>query len=84
MSIGTSELVLEGAEAEAGAVHLISQGEIAARSPRELFLRRFREDKVAVVGLAFLILLILVAICAPLVCSLVGAPGPYKADHYRY
>jgi ABC-type dipeptide/oligopeptide/nickel transport system permease subunit len=79
MSISSSEL-LEGAEADVSAIDLITDGEIAARSPRELFVRRFREDKVALVGLAFLVLLILVAIFAPLVCSLVGAPGPYRAD----
>src|SRR6202035_3558764 len=54
--------------------------EIAARSPWELFMRRFREDKFALVGLGFLVLLIVVAIFAPLVTSLVGAPGPYTAD----
>ena len=72
---------LELAEAEAGArVDLVAGGEIAARSPWELFLRRFREDKFALAGLTFLAFVILVAIFAPLVCSLVGAPGPYTAD----
>jgi ABC-type dipeptide/oligopeptide/nickel transport system permease subunit len=80
MSTSASELPLQGAEADAGAIDLISAGEIAARSPRELFVRRFREDKFALVGLGFLTLLILVAIFAPLVCSLLGAPGPYRAD----
>jgi ABC-type dipeptide/oligopeptide/nickel transport system permease subunit len=80
MTVGASDLVLEGAEADVGAIDLISAGEIAARSPRELFLRRFREDTFALVGLGFLILLILVAILAPLVVSLVGASGPYSAD----
>jgi ABC-type dipeptide/oligopeptide/nickel transport system permease subunit len=79
MSVGISDFSLEEAEAEAGSVELVS-GEIAARSPWELFLRRFREDKFALAGLGFLLLVILVAIFAPLVCSLVGAPGPYSAD----
>jgi peptide/nickel transport system permease protein len=79
MSVGISDLSLEEAEADVGAVDLVS-GEIAARSPWELFLRRFREDKFALAGIAFLIVVILVAIFAPLVCSLVGAPGPYTAD----
>ena len=72
---------LELAEAEAGArVDLVAGGEIAARSPWQLFTRRFREDKFALAGLTFLAFVILVAIFAPLVCSLVGAPGPYSAD----
>lgn len=80
MSVSTTS-DLELAEAEAGAsVDLVAGGEIAARSPWELFFRRFREDKFALVSIGFLILLILVAIFAPVVCSLVGAPGPYSAD----
>ena len=50
---------------------------IEARSPLELFWRRFREDKRRARGsLGFIVLLILVAIAAPLVVELVGAPGP--------
>jgi peptide/nickel transport system permease protein len=79
MSVGISDFGLEEAEAEVGAVDLVG-GEIAARSPWELFLRRFREDKFALAGIVFLIVVILAAIFAPLVCSLVGAPGPYTAD----
>jgi ABC-type dipeptide/oligopeptide/nickel transport system permease subunit len=80
MSVSTTS-DLELAEAEAGAtVELVGGGEIAARSPWELFFKRFREDKFALVSIGFLILLILVAIFAPVVCSLVGAPGPYHAD----
>jgi ABC-type dipeptide/oligopeptide/nickel transport system permease subunit len=77
MSVGTPDLLLD--ESEIGAVDLVSD-EITARSPWELFSRRFREDKFAFAGLIFLALLILVAIFAPLVCKLVGAPGPYFAD----
>jgi ABC-type dipeptide/oligopeptide/nickel transport system permease subunit len=78
MSVGTPDLLLD--EAEVGAVDLVGSGEIVARSPWELFFHRFREDKFALAGIVFLILLILAAIFAPLVCSLVGAPGPYSAD----
>ena len=78
MSFATSDLEL--AEEEAGVQVELVSGEIAARSPWELFFKRFREDKFALVSIGFLVLLILVAIFAPLVCSLVGAPGPYKAD----
>lgn len=79
MSVGISDFSLEEAEAEAGSVELVS-GEIAARSPWELFLRRFREDKFALAGLTFLAIVILVAIFAPVVCSLVGTKGPFTAD----
>jgi peptide/nickel transport system permease protein len=78
MSVGTPDLLLE--ESEVGAVDLVASGEIVARSPWDLFFHRFQEDKFALAGIAFLIVLILAAIFAPLVCSLVGAPGPYSAD----
>ena len=53
---------------------------IAARSPWQLFWRRFREDKLALASLVFLALLVLVAIFAPLVIKIVGAPGPNVQD----
>jgi peptide/nickel transport system permease protein len=53
---------------------------IAARSPWQLFSRRFREDKVAMASLVFLGLLVLVAIFAPLVVKIFGAPGPDARD----
>jgi ABC-type dipeptide/oligopeptide/nickel transport system permease subunit len=73
VSIGGPELLIEAeAAAEAGFI----PGEITARSPLELFWRRFRSDRVAVVSLGFVVLLILVAIFAPVVTAIVGAPGP--------
>ena len=47
-----------------------------ARSPLQLFWRRFRRDRVALVSLAFIVALIGVAIAAPLIVSLLGLPGP--------
>ncbi len=50
---------------------------IAARSPWQLFWRRLREDKVALVALAFIILLVLAAfVFDDLIRDLVGARGP--------
>jgi ABC-type dipeptide/oligopeptide/nickel transport system permease subunit len=49
---------------------------IAARSPLELFWRRLRSDRVALAALAFIGLLVLLAILAPLVVKLFGAPPP--------
>jgi peptide/nickel transport system permease protein len=52
-------------------------GDVVARSPLQLFWRRFRQDRVALVSLAFIVFLVVVAIAAPLVVSLLGLPGPY-------
>jgi peptide/nickel transport system permease protein len=51
-------------------------GEVVARSPWQLFWRRLRRDRVAMVSLAFIVALIVVAIAAPLIVSLLGLPGP--------
>ena len=77
MSLGAAEL-LPGA---GGRVELPDLGagapaSVAARSPLQLFWRRFRRDRVALVSLWFIALLIVVAIAAPLVVSLLGLPGP--------
>jgi peptide/nickel transport system permease protein len=49
---------------------------IAARSPLELFWRRLRHDRVALAALAFILLLVFVAVFAPLIVKLVGTTGP--------
>jgi peptide/nickel transport system permease protein len=49
---------------------------ITARSPMQLFWRRLRRDKVAMVSLVFIMLLILMAIFAPAIVSIAGAPDP--------
>jgi peptide/nickel transport system permease protein len=53
---------------------------IPARSPWQLFWRRFREDRLAMAALVFLVVLILVAVFAPLVVKIFGAPGPNEQD----
>jgi peptide/nickel transport system permease protein len=78
MGVGTPELLLES-DANVDAVELLP-GEIAARSPLQLFWRRFRSDRVAMVSAAFLILLIIVAVAAPLIIKLLGLPGPNVQD----
>ena len=52
-------------------------GDIVARSPTALFWRRLRQDRVVVASLIFIVLLVIVAIAAPLVVGLLGLPGPY-------
>jgi len=49
---------------------------VEARSPMQLFWRRFRRDKVAMVALCFIVVLVFVAIFAGPITKLVGAPGP--------
>jgi peptide/nickel transport system permease protein len=78
MSVGAPELLIE----PGGAVESVEPvpGEIAARSPLQLFWRRFRTDRVALVSAGFIVFLVIVAIAAPLIIDLVGSPGPYSSD----
>jgi ABC-type dipeptide/oligopeptide/nickel transport system permease subunit len=70
MSVGAAEVF-------PGSLELLdSDVEISARSPLQLFWRRFRRDRVAVASLAFIAFLIIIAIAAPLVVRLLGLPGP--------
>ncbi len=74
MSFG-AELLVEEAPLEATSVDL-EGGEIVARSPMQLFWRRFRSDRVAMVSLAFIIALIFVAVFAGPLVKLLGVTGP--------
>lgn len=69
----TAELVPSGGD---NLEFLDVGGDIAARSPLQLFWSRFRRDRVALVSLGFIVFLIVVAIAAPLVVSVLGLPGP--------
>ncbi len=51
-------------------------GDVAARSPLQLFWRRFRRDRVSVVAGGVVITLIVIAIAAPLLLTILGLPGP--------
>jgi peptide/nickel transport system permease protein len=73
VSIGAPELLID---AEVAVETVVAPGEIAARSPLELFWRRFRQDGVALTALGVITILILLAIFAPLIIKIVGAPGP--------
>ena len=76
-----SELREQPAVVGAGAeLARIDPTAIAARSPWRLFWNRFREDKLAMASLVFLGLLVLMAIFAPLVVKIFGAPGPNTRD----
>jgi peptide/nickel transport system permease protein len=54
--------------------------DIVARTPAALFWRRFRQDRVAVASAIFIVLLVIVAIFAPLVVKLLGLPSPYTQN----
>jgi peptide/nickel transport system permease protein len=75
MSTATVDIAQDEA---AGAVS--AGGEIAARSPLQLFLRRLRADKVALVAAVVIAILIVVAIFAPLIVKLVGAHPPNQRN----
>ena len=72
---GVPELVPATVGAVAGRGEIPGPGpEIAGRTPWQLFWARFREDRVALAALAFILLEILVAIFAPLIVRAVGHP----------
>src|SRR5215212_11074440 len=78
MSTGTTELL--GAEGAAEETGLVAGEQVAARSPLQLFWRRFRRDRVAMVAAVFVVLAILVALFAPLIVNVTGAPKPNVQD----
>src|SRR6201993_181449 len=78
MSVGASELLVEPEPVAEGAE--LAPGDITARSPRQLFWRRFRSGRVAMASAIFIIVLIVVAIAAPLVVKILGLPGPNVQD----
>jgi peptide/nickel transport system permease protein len=49
---------------------------VSGRSPRQIFWRRFRQDRAAIAGSVFIILLVTAAICAPLIARFVAHHGP--------
>src|SRR5215210_4040445 len=75
MSTGAGSELLHG---EDTGVSEVASGEaqVTARSPLQLFWRRLRKDRVALVALVFIVLLILAAILAGPITKLVGAAQP--------
>jgi ABC-type dipeptide/oligopeptide/nickel transport system permease subunit len=76
MSTGTGASDLLHAEDTAIDQIVSGKAPVAARSPLQLFWRRFRKDKVALGAGIFIIVLVLVAIFAEPIRKLVGAPPP--------
>ncbi|HEY1590176.1 MAG TPA: ABC transporter permease [Solirubrobacteraceae bacterium] len=77
MSVG-SELLVDS-ESTVDSIEVVGD-DVTARSPTELFWRRFRADRVAMISAIFIIVLIIVAIAAPLVVKILGLPGPNVQD----
>jgi peptide/nickel transport system permease protein len=76
MAIGGSEALDVSESAGTQLDFLDLGGEITARSPLQLFWRRLRQDRVALVSGAFILFLIVIALAAPLVIKILGLPGP--------
>jgi ABC-type dipeptide/oligopeptide/nickel transport system permease subunit len=78
MSTGDPVGLVNEADDQAVAVQEGAGGQkrITARSPMQLFWRRLRRDKVAMVALVFIVILIGAAVFAPLIVSIAGAPDP--------
>jgi peptide/nickel transport system permease protein len=76
MSTGTSELLHSEGSLPTESALSSDERAIAARSPLQLFWRRFRRDRVAMTALGFIVLLILVALLAPVIIKVLGAPDP--------
>ncbi|HEX4564535.1 MAG TPA: hypothetical protein VH115_08775 [Solirubrobacteraceae bacterium] len=76
MSVGAAEVLPAPGEAP----QLLVIPDIAARSPFQLFWMRLRRDRVAMVSFAFIVFLVVIAIAAPLVVSLLGLPSPYTQN----
>src|SRR4051794_1515087 len=74
-----STATVDIAQDEAAAA-IAAGGDIAARSPGQLFLRRLRADKVAMGAAVVIVLMILTAIFAPLIVKLVGAHPPNQRN----
>jgi ABC-type dipeptide/oligopeptide/nickel transport system permease subunit len=53
---------------------------VIGRSPWELFWRRFRKDRVTLVGLGFIVVLVLLAITSPLIARFVVHHGPNELN----
>ena len=76
MTAGAADLLIQG-EGRDRPARTCSWAASPRARPRQLFWRRFRSDRFALVSLGFLVLLVIVAIAAPLVVKLAGVPGPY-------
>jgi ABC-type dipeptide/oligopeptide/nickel transport system permease subunit len=80
LSTGTGASDLLHAEDHGVDEIVAGKAPVAARSPLQLFWRRFRKDKVALAAGTFIILLIITAILAGPIRKLAGAPPPNETS----
>src|SRR3954463_6213124 len=80
MSTGTGASDLLHAEDHAIDTIVAGSAPVAARSPLQLFWRRFRRDKVALAALTFIVLLTVPAVLAGPIRKLFGAPPPNETS----
>ena len=79
-AVGASEDMDAGVTPVGASAELIGEvSEDFGRSPWQLFWRRFRDDKLALASLGFIVFLVIIAIFAPLICSLSARPTPTTA-----
>jgi peptide/nickel transport system permease protein len=72
----SAEDVLVVVEQDPGLIDESGERKIVARSPTQLFVMRFRRDRIAMVALVFILVLVFVAVFAPLITKVLGVPGP--------
>jgi peptide/nickel transport system permease protein len=72
MSVGGEILI----ESPASGDVVAASGEVAALTPRQLFWRRFKADRVAMGSAVVILLVILVAILAPVIVNVLGLRPP--------
>ena len=82
MSTGDPAGLVQADDVDAIVVDEARAGErkISALSPMQLFWRRLRRDRVAMTALVFIVLLILMAVFAPVIISIFGTADPKKQD----
>ncbi len=79
MGVGAGQDLLIEVEPSLESIELAG-GDVTARSPAELFWRRFKADRVALISACVIVFTIIVAIAAPLIVKLLGLPGPNVND----
>jgi peptide/nickel transport system permease protein len=79
MTTGAADILLQDPARGGQGQELLEEpdGALAPRSPWRLFWLRLRRDRVALVSLGFIVLLVVVALAAPLIVQIAGVPGPY-------
>jgi ABC-type dipeptide/oligopeptide/nickel transport system permease subunit len=80
LSTGASQ-ILEEAGVDPLTQQPLPGSRVESRTPSQLFWRAFRQDRVAMAGLAFIIALFLVAVFAPLIVKVAGVPGPNEINN---